>query len=315
MHDDVNDRLERARARAAEKAALGARQDALLRQIVDREATLRRLDEQLAREEADVRALEGKSLSAMFATMLGRKEERLRAERADVLRATLARDAESAAIGELRADEKPLREALWALGDTAAELESARRAKEADLVARGDAPARRLAEIDAAASDARAVSKELAEAVAAADTAIRALDEVGDSLDSAGNWGTFDLLGGGMIATWAKHSRIDDARGAAHRAQAALDRFARELADVRQGGARGPMVVEIGSFSKFADFFFDGLIADWIVQQRISESRANVASARRDVAEVRHRLAAQIVAIRTESESLARERAQVVEGA
>ena len=37
--------------------------------------------------------------------------------------------------------------------------------------------------------------------------------------------------------------------------------------------------VDIGSFAKFADFFFDGLFADWFVQSKINESLSNVESA------------------------------------
>lgn len=309
----MNDRLEHARGRAAEKAALSSRLDAVLRQKTDRRASLALLDEQLRGEEADVRAMEGLSLSAMFATMLGRREERLRAERADVLRATLARDACAAAIDKLRADEAGLNEQIAALGDVQSELTAALQEKESDLVARGDASARRLAEIDTLAADARCLAKEVVEAIQAADAATRALDRVAASLDSARSWGTYDLLGGGMIATWAKHSKIDDARAEAHAAQTALDRLARELADVRRGGASGPMVVEIGDFATFADYFFDGLIADWVVQERISQSRANVASVRGDVARVRARLDSQHREIRQTLTSLSEERARVVE--
>jgi len=245
--------------------------------------------------------------------MLGRKEQRLRAERADVLRAKLARDACAASIESLAEDEARLAELIAALGDPGSDLAAALRDKEADLVARGDSSARRLAEIDALAADARALAKEIAEAIGAADAAARALDRVASSLDSASGWGTFDLLGGGVIATLAKHSRIDDARREAHAAQAALDRLARELADVRGGAARGAMVVEIGEFAKFADYFFDGLIADWVVQERISQSRANVASVRRDVVQARARLDSQFRDIQRESASLAEERTRVVE--
>ncbi|NLL62799.1 MAG: hypothetical protein GX241_00935, partial [Ruminococcaceae bacterium] len=36
-------------------------------------------------------------------------------------------------------------------------------------------------------------------------------------------------------------------------------------------------------FVKFADFFFDGLISDWIVQSRIHDSQESVNNVRRDV--------------------------------
>ncbi|NLC11365.1 MAG: hypothetical protein GX767_03820 [Firmicutes bacterium] len=36
--------------------------------------------------------------------------------------------------------------------------------------------------------------------------------------------------------------------------------------------------IDIGGFTTFADFFFDGLIVDWIVQSRINDSLNNVDS-------------------------------------
>ena len=38
------------------------------------------------------------------------------------------------------------------------------------------------------------------------------LDSVLSSLESAEGWGTWDLLGGGLISDLAKHSHIDDAK-------------------------------------------------------------------------------------------------------
>lgn len=95
------------------------------------------------------------------------------------------------------------------------------------------------------------------------------LDQVQRALGSARGWGTWDFLGGGLISTAIKHSHIDDARQGIHTVQAQMSRFQRELADVRE---RVELEIEIGEFESFADFFFDSLIFDWIVQSRIYES-------------------------------------------
>ena len=36
--------------------------------------------------------------------------------------------------------------------------------------------------------------------------------------------------------------------------------------------------LEIGGFSKFADYFFDGLIADWVVQSKIQQASSACSS-------------------------------------
>jgi hypothetical protein len=81
------------------------------------------------------------------------------------------------------------------------------------------------------------------------------------------------MLGGGMISTAMKHNRIDDARSAIHSAQRSLRQFEKELKDVQRDVS---IHIEIGGLLTFADFFFDGLITDWMVQGRISDSLIQV---------------------------------------
>ena len=41
--------------------------------------------------------------------------------------------------------------------------------------------------------------------------------------------------------------------------------------------------LELGDFLTFADFFFDGVVADWLVQDRINETKRQVEDAIRHV--------------------------------
>ena len=50
--------------------------------------------------------------------------------------------------------------------------------------------------------------------------------------------------------------------------------------------------IETGDFLSFADYFFDGLIADWLVQSRIKEAKRQVDSAIQKVEEVLRKLRA-----------------------
>lgn len=76
-----------------------------------------------------------------------------------------------------------------------------------------------------------------------------------------------------MIATAAKHNRIDDARAAIHMAQSRLRRFETELKDLERDVH---ISIDISGMLTFADFFFDGLIMDWVVQGRISDAISQV---------------------------------------
>lgn len=52
--------------------------------------------------------------------------------------------------------------------------------------------------------------REIQEAVQAADHALACLRQADAYLQSAKNWGLFDMLGGGALTTFFKHSKIDD---------------------------------------------------------------------------------------------------------
>ena len=117
--------------------------------------------------------------------------------------------------------------------------------------------------------------KELDEAISAGRSADGIADSILESLSSAEGWGTWDLLGGGLIADMAKHSHLDEAQGQVERLQGALRRFKTELADVE---IVADMQVNIEGFLRFADYFFDGLFADWSVMNRISEAQEKAKS-------------------------------------
>lgn len=125
--------------------------------------------------------------------------------------------------------------------------------------------------------------REINEARNAGREALYSLQQAEKKLDSARGWGIWDMLGGGMISTMVKHSKINDASNLMEEAQQKLFDFQRELQDV-QVPAR--FRVEIGDFLTFADFFFDGLIADWMVQSRIGEAREQVGKAIEKVRQV-----------------------------
>ena len=59
-------------------------------------------------------------------------------------------------------------------------------------------------------------------------------------------------------------------------AKSDLKRFQRELKDVN---IPLDLRMEVGSFLSFADFFFDGFVADYLVQSKISEAKEQVSDA------------------------------------
>lgn len=114
------------------------------------------------------------------------------------------------------------------------------------------------------------------EAIDAGERALISLRMAQEKLNSAGNWGLFDMFGGGLFSTIIKRSKMDDASELMETAKLDLKRFQKELKDVN---VPLDMRMEVGSFLSFADFFFDGFVADYLVQSKISDAKEQVSDA------------------------------------
>ena len=81
------------------------------------------------------------------------------------------------------------------------------------------------------------------------------------------------MLGGGLLVDMAKHEKLNEAQHHVDELQERLRRFRTELADVRM---RSDLHVNLDGFTRFADYFFDGLFMDWAVSSQISQSKSRV---------------------------------------
>jgi chromosome segregation ATPase len=292
MLDELNRRLIQTKERLRSKQkleAMLAQVQTNLRQAKQRSTTL---TERLASEKADVDKLEGLSLTGLFYSVLGTKTDHLDKEKEEYLAAKLKYDECVEALDDLQAEADRLQHELEVFQSVEQDYERLIKEKESLLASSDDPRAESLLGLSERLTDLKSDQKELAEAVQAGESALGGLRQVQNDLQSAANWGTWDMLGGGMLSTMAKHSKIDSARQNAHAVQRQLRRFQEELADA---GQRLNVSLEIGGFSKFADYFFDGLIADWNVQSKIRKASSACSSAMSRVSssigECRQRLA------------------------
>lgn len=111
------------------------------------------------------------------------------------------------------------------------------------------------------------------EAIEAGERALDSLRGAQKALGSAKNWGLYDLLGGGLIASLIKRDRMKDAADLMEEARRDLRIFEKELRDVELTSG---LHIETDDFLAFADFFFDGAVADFLMQTRIAETKERV---------------------------------------
>lgn len=130
---------------------------------------------------------------------------------------------------------------------------------------------------------------EIDEALAAVDEALERLGAAAEDLRKASNWGWFDMFGGGTFVSWIKHSKMATAQEHLSAAQAALTRLSDELDDVQGFAGIGP---DVGDFLLAADWLFDNVFMDAMVQRRIAESQDRVTQAIAQCESVREQLLA-----------------------
>lgn len=118
--------------------------------------------------------------------------------------------------------------------------------------------------------------KEIREAIRAGERALDSLKEAQRQLQSAGNWGLIDIFGGNTISGLMKHMKINNAGRCIDDARRDLAYFRDELGDIRD---IENLNVDVGGFLTFADFFFDGFVADIFVQSKIRKGQEQVREA------------------------------------
>lgn len=117
------------------------------------------------------------------------------------------------------------------------------------------------------------LQKEKREAIESGQRALSSLYQARENLNSAKNWGLWDMFGGGAISSLVKRSKMDRAKQNMEQAKYDLQNFSRELADVN---GVYHLNIETEDFLSFADWFFDNIIIDWMIQDRINKARDQV---------------------------------------
>lgn len=230
------------------------------------------------KEQEDVEKLEGRSLANYFFQVVGKLDEKLDQERREAYAAKVKLDAAERELASIEADISEIQTQLNEIRVAEAQYKEALEKKRAMLKASGTAAADQIIEIEQKIAALEAQKKEIKETISAGYSARSTADRILSELDSADGWNTWDMFGGGGIIThMAKHSHLDEAQDLVSELQSKLRRFKTELADIQ---ITANMQVNVDGFLRFADYFFDGLFADWAVGDKIYQSMNSVSSTR-----------------------------------
>lgn len=286
-------------AAQARRKQLTAQMDELYRQREERQARVEETAAIFRKEQDDVDRLENGGIHALLLALTGDKEKWLDKARREALAAKFQYDQARADLEYLENRLSDLIRERDGLICSPKKLEQLWREKSDLVKSMGGQRAARLIEVEQQLAALEGQQKELREAISAGESAKRLLGQVQDDLDAARGFGTWDMLGGGLIATASKHERLDSAQSTIRAAQQALCDFRTELADVSD--IRVPNI-QIGPFATFMDYFFDDIFSDWYVQSSIRKAQDRVS-------EVHMKLTAALRTLNTAAGELATRRA------
>ena len=233
------------------------------------------------KEQEDVEKLEGRSLANYFFQVVGKLDDKLDQERKEAYAAKVKLDAAERELAGIESDISEIRQQITDVLVAEARYKEALERKQRQLKESGTLFADQILSLEDRISTLQAQKQEITEAISAGISARSTADRILSELKDADDWNTWDMFaGGGIITHMAKHSHLDSAQDLVSELQSKLRRFKTELADIQ---ITANMQVNVDGFLRFADYFFDGLFADWAVVDKIIQYMNSVSSTKSQI--------------------------------
>ena len=294
---DYNEQLKSLQQQFARRVHLEAALAALREQRYELDRKTVRLKIAMQDEQSDVDRLQKKTLASFWYGLLGKKDELLDEEQREAYAAAVKYEAAVRELEALDADISRYVQELAGLSDSEPRYNRIFAEKAMALKNSASPAASEILQLEQQLSQLESREKELREAISAGQSARATAKAVLKNLSEAENYGTWDLIGGGLIADLAKYGSLEDAQRLAEQLQKQLRRFRSELADVT---IDEEIQVQIDGMLRFADYFFDGLLADWTALKRIQSSAEQVRRVDHQVSGVLNRLEALLSGVESE---------------
>lgn len=264
--------LLRLKQEVMEKEKINAQLGDLLLQQAELKNKAEELKKIMWEEQEDVDRLNGRSLTAFFYRVSGKMDEKMTKEEEEARAAAVKYDAAESELRFVDEDISRCRQRLSELSDSERIYAEALEQKRERIKSSGISGAEDIMRMEDRMAFLENQMREVSEAVDAGNRAYYIAGEVLEGLNSAKNWSTMDLLGGGVFSDIMKYDRLNQVQEKTKELQNALRGFRTELADVTER-ITGNIYVEMEDFLQFADFFFDGIFMDWMVYDKIAESK------------------------------------------
>lgn len=276
----ASNELKNLKAQMRRYQELKAQETALRRNITTMESMLPDLKYDAEKQQNDVDSMENGGIMSMFFSVIGKHEERLEKERQEAHAAAIKYQDALQACQSMHHELEDIRSRLDTIGNCEEAFCMALKKKQEQILASNSADAAKLKSLADQAIQYQTAQREIREALVAGEHVLQQISSIEETLRSASNWGMVDMFSDGFISDVVKYGKIDDAKRKFERLNQLLRTYSKELQDLN---LKLNLTTNISSGMQFADFFFDGFIADSIALDKINRMRDEISEIRRRV--------------------------------
>lgn len=241
---------------------------------------LDKLTKRLNKEQRDFEKLEGFSLKGLFYNVLGSKEEQKEKEKQEYLHATMSYEEVKKEIEVAEYEQKVLLEKSDKFSNIGQEVNQLIQQREKELISGKSAAGKRLRKLIKEIDQKQLQLHEIKEATKLGQKAAQQLKDITGLINRARSWGQWPQSRNRRMASHIRRTSIDQAYRMVPQVQLLLRHFESELRDVYKDVESFDFQIQLNNFTGFANLFFDNLISDWIVQQKIQGALGSVQTTR-----------------------------------
>ncbi|WP_291650382.1 hypothetical protein [Clostridium sp.] len=231
--------------------------------------SLETLKQILTKEKKDVDNLESFSLSYLYYKIKGSIDEKLSKEKLEFLEAQARFLEKEDYLNRLISNKKQILKDINAIGDIDFKYDELLNNSAEYVLKLNNKKSETVLFILNKLKNASLELKEIQEALLEGDKLIPYIDKAISNLNSAQNWGIYDMMGGDLIATMAKRSKMDDASKSINSIKVMLNRYNNELKDLSN---EINVSLNLDSMSGVMDYLFDNFFTDYFVQGKINSA-------------------------------------------
>lgn len=266
-------KLQQLQQQVNRKKQLEAQQQSLYEEQKKLQTKISLLRLQNSEEQKDVDKLERTSFASIWAKLSGNYDEKLNQEKKEAFAAAARYETAVREQDYVSSEIRRIFDELKNLDGIEAEYNKLLKDTADAIAASGDEWGQEVLRVQKRIAYIDHQKREVNEACSAGSAALSTARSIAESLDSAHGWAVWDLLGGGLLTDMMKHDRMNEAQRQIDRLMRNLSRFRTELADVHYNAS---MSFQMDGFTVFGDYFFDGVLFDWMAMDHINQSRAQI---------------------------------------